>query len=110
MSTSNLAALRANLVIKRDRMVQLAAIGAVASETLATSQLAVQAVEAAMAPRAAAVDGRVVIMDVPGQPLAVALLDADGQLAAVEIDPLDLLALAVDAITSSRRRLMGGAL
>lgn len=106
----DLAALRATLVQQRDYRAELVALGAATPEALAVAHLAVQAVEAAMAPRATAVDGRVVIMDVPGKPLGVALIGAAGQLAAVEIEPLDLLALAVDAITSGRRRLAGGAL
>lgn len=53
---------------------------------------------------------RPVIFDVPGKPLALALIGADGNLQGVELEPLDALALAVDLTTSARRRLAGGGL
>ncbi|QCO14009.1 hypothetical protein D3869_01495 [Azospirillum brasilense] len=53
---------------------------------------------------------RPVIFDVPGKPLVLALIGADGKLQGVELEPLDALALAVDLITSARRRLVGGGL
>ncbi|NUB25756.1 hypothetical protein [Azospirillum brasilense] len=56
------------------------------------------------------ITSRVVLHDVPGQPLAVALHDADDQSLKFELEPLDALAFAVDLITSARRRLAGGGL
>lgn len=53
---------------------------------------------------------RPVIFDVPGKPLALALIGADGKLQGSELSPLDALALAVDLTTSARRRLAGGGL
>ncbi|CAO3428788.1 hypothetical protein [Azospirillum argentinense] len=53
---------------------------------------------------------RPVILDVPGKPLALALIGAGGKLQGVELEPLDALALAVDLTTSARRRLAGGGL
>ncbi|AWJ85165.1 hypothetical protein TSH58p_17525 [Azospirillum sp. TSH58] len=53
---------------------------------------------------------RPVIFDVPGKPLALALIGESGQLQAVKLEPLDALALAVDLTTSARRRLAGGGL
>ncbi|NUB14035.1 hypothetical protein GAY28_15850 [Azospirillum brasilense] len=53
---------------------------------------------------------RPVIFDVPGKPLVLAVVGADGKLQGVELEPLDALALAVDLTTSARRRLAGGEL
>jgi hypothetical protein len=53
--------------------------------------------------------GRIVLLDVPGQPLALTLHDADGQIGAAVLEPLDALALAADLVASARRRLAGGA-
>ncbi|MGY0794242.1 hypothetical protein ACW7BJ_33260 [Azospirillum argentinense] len=52
---------------------------------------------------------RLVLMDVPGQPLALAVHDQAGERVAVAVKPMDALALAVDLTSSARRRLAGGA-
>ncbi|MBP2291022.1 hypothetical protein [Azospirillum rugosum] len=52
---------------------------------------------------------RLVLKDVPGQCLALALHDQDGEKVAVNIKPTDALALAVDLTSSTRQRMKGGA-
>ncbi|CAO3445813.1 hypothetical protein [Azospirillum argentinense] len=52
---------------------------------------------------------RLVLMDAPGQPLALAVHDQADERAAVVLKPLNALALAVDLTSSARNRLAGGA-
>lgn len=61
------------------------------------------------APAAQTAPLRLVLMDVPGQPLALAVHDQAGERVAVAVKPMDALALAVDLTSSARRRLAGGA-
>ncbi|MFC5359560.1 hypothetical protein [Azospirillum himalayense] len=100
----------ADLRQARHQVVHLAMRGGATHEAVANVHMALLAAEAVANPPLGLTEARPVIYDVPGKPLVLALVGEDGQLQAIDLKPLDALALAVDLTTSARRRLAGGGL